>query len=105
MELDLSSFQSIYKFTKLFKTKYNHLDILILNAGVMGCPYSLTKDGYELQFGTNHLGHFFLVEELLTLLIQSKSRVITVSSIAHHRSYPEGLLLNDINNQEKYNPM
>ena len=56
---------------------------LINNAGVMACPYSLTKDGFEMQMGTNHFGHFYLTQLLLPQLLKSKSRVVNVSSSAH----------------------
>ena len=56
---------------------------LINNAGVMACPYSLTKDGFEMQMGTNHFGHFYLTQLLLPQLLKSKSRVVNVSSLMH----------------------
>ena len=65
---------------------YDRLDLLINNAGVMMCPYAQTRDGFEIQFGTNHLGHFALTLRLLPLLAQARdSRVVTVSSLAHKR--------------------
>ena len=58
--------------------------MLINNAGIMACPYSKTKDGFEIQMGTNHLGHFALTGLLLPLLQkQSNSRIVNISSIAH----------------------
>jgi NAD(P)-dependent dehydrogenase (short-subunit alcohol dehydrogenase family) len=60
MALDLSSLDSIRVFTDGFLSKYNALDILINNAGIMACPQWTTQDGFEMQFGTNHLGHFLL---------------------------------------------
>lgn len=84
MELDLASLFSINKFAKEFSEKHSKLDILINNAGIMMVPYSLTKDGFESQMGTNHLGHFALTGLLLDLLKKTpKSRVVNVSSIAH----------------------
>ncbi|UJR18971.1 hypothetical protein I4U23_022100 [Adineta vaga] len=56
---------------------------LINNAGVMACPYALTKDGFEMQMGTNHFGHFYLTQLLLPQLLQSKSRIVNVSSLVH----------------------
>jgi len=56
---------------------------LINNAGVMACPYSHTKDDFEMQMGTNHFGHFYLTQLLLPQLLKSKSRVVNVSSLAH----------------------
>ena len=84
MELDLASLDTVRSFAKSFKEKYNKLDLLINNAGVMIPPYSKTKDGYELQFGTNHLGHFALTGLLINLLQKTNdSRIINVSSAAH----------------------
>ena len=84
MKLDLSSLASVKSFAKEFSGKYKHLDYLINNAGVMVPPYSKTEDGFELQFGTNHLAHFALTGLLLPLLESAKnSRIVTVSSVAH----------------------
>ncbi|CAF1036174.1 unnamed protein product [Adineta ricciae] len=79
---------------------------LINNAGVMACPYALTKDGFEMQMGTNHFGHFYLTQLLLPQLLQSKSRVVNVSSLVHAKwkvpctsdTYAQQL------NKETYNP-
>ncbi|CAN2183428.1 FabG Dehydrogenases with different specificities (related to short-chain alcohol dehydrogenases) [Candidatus Nanopelagicaceae bacterium] len=75
--LDLTSLESIHNFAKTITTDF---DVLILNAGVMATPLSHTKDGFELQLGTNHLGHFALAG-----LLQSKvtDRIVSVSSQAH----------------------
>ncbi|HAQ07498.1 MAG TPA: short-chain dehydrogenase [Bacillus bacterium] len=84
MKLDLSDQESIRAFAEAFKSRFESLDILINNAGVMIPPYGKTKDGFELQFGSNHLGHFALTGFLLPLLKKTpKSRVVTLSSIAH----------------------
>jgi NAD(P)-dependent dehydrogenase (short-subunit alcohol dehydrogenase family) len=84
MKLDLADLASIREFANAFRKQLASLDILINNAGVMVPPYQLTKDGFELQFGSNHLGHFALTGLLLPLLKKSpKSRVISLSSIAH----------------------
>ena len=84
MQLDLMDFASISSFVKVFKEKYNRLDILLNNAGIMMTPYSLTKDGLEAQNGTNHFGHFALTGQLLDLIIQTPaSRVVNVSSNGH----------------------
>jgi len=83
-QLDLAQLSSIRKFAENFKEKYQKLDILINNAGIMMPPYQLTKDGFESQIGTNHLGHFALTGLLLDRLkFTPNSRVINVSSIAH----------------------
>ncbi len=83
-ELDLASQTSIHEFVDRFD---GSLDLLINNAGVMYPPkYRETPEGHELQFGTNHLGHFALTGLLLPALLKSESpRVVTVASIAHHR--------------------
>jgi NAD(P)-dependent dehydrogenase (short-subunit alcohol dehydrogenase family) len=84
MELDLTDLGSIHTFVAKFKNLYTHLDLLLNNAGIMMVPYQLTKDGFESQLGTNHLGHFALTGLLLDLLKKTpKSRVVNVSSIAH----------------------
>jgi NAD(P)-dependent dehydrogenase (short-subunit alcohol dehydrogenase family) len=84
MELDLADLDSIRFFAERFQDKFPSLDLLINNAGVMTPPYSKTKDGFELQFGSNHLGHFALTGHLLPLLSATPdSRVVTVSSLAH----------------------
>ncbi|MDA8692104.1 oxidoreductase [Candidatus Pseudothioglobus singularis] len=83
-ELDLSSLESVKNFSQLIIKKYKSLDCLINNAGIMACPYSKTKDGFEIQMGTNHLGHFALTGQLISHLKKTpNSRVVNVSSIAH----------------------
>lgn len=83
-ELDLADLSSVKRFAEEFTSEYERLDILINNAGVMIPPYSKTKDGFELQMGTNHLGHFALTLRLLNHLKKTPgSRVVTVSSNAH----------------------
>lgn len=87
MEIELSDLESVKHFAESFALKYKRLDILINNAGVMLPPLKLTKQGYELQFGTNHLAHFALTGLLLPLMSGIPgSRVITVSSIAARRT-------------------
>jgi NAD(P)-dependent dehydrogenase (short-subunit alcohol dehydrogenase family) len=87
MRLDLAHLKSIHEFVENFSEKSQKLDVLLNNAGVMWCPYALTKDGYELQMGVNHLGHFALTGLLLPLLKKtSNSRVVTVSSLGHRRA-------------------
>ena len=84
MELDLADLSSVRAFADAFHDTYNRLDVLVNNAGVMATPYRKTADGFELQFGTNHLGHFALTGLLLDLLKAAPdSRVVTVSSYAH----------------------
>jgi NAD(P)-dependent dehydrogenase (short-subunit alcohol dehydrogenase family) len=83
-ELDLTSLESVRAAAAQVRSDHDRLDLLINNAGVMYTPKSTTKDGFELQFGTNHLGHFALTGLLLDRLLPvAGSRVVTVSSIGH----------------------
>ncbi|XP_031716847.1 retinol dehydrogenase 11-like isoform X1 [Anarrhichthys ocellatus] len=85
-KLDLASLQSVRQLAKDVLASEGRLDVLINNAGVMSCPKWQTEDGFEMQFGVNHLGHFLLTNCLLDLLKKSaSSRIITVSSLAHQR--------------------
>lgn len=82
LELDLSDLASIHKCVETFKKSYDKLDVLINNAGVMATPYSKTKQGFEMQIGTNYLGHFALSGLLLPLLYKVQgSRIVTLSSV------------------------
>lgn len=84
MQLDLASLASARQFVEAFKAKYDRLDVLANNAGIMMVPYGTTQDGFERQFGTNHLGHFALTGLLLDLLRQTPgARVVNVSSNGH----------------------
>lgn len=103
-ELNLSSMQSVRAFGQGWS---GCLDLLINNAGVMAPPKpALTEDGYELQFGTNHLGHFVLTGLLLpSLLSAAAPRVVTVSSVAHHGATPavlQGNVGEPYNSQRAY---
>jgi len=83
-ELDLSSLASIRAFAEGFTSRHTQLHILCNNAGVMALPYRQTADGFEMQLGTNHLGHFALTGLLLPrLLATGGARVVTVSSTMH----------------------
>tara|TARA_B100000579_G_C22762678_1_gene819781 strand:+ start:73 stop:975 length:903 start_codon:yes stop_codon:yes gene_type:complete len=80
-ELDLSDLIKINKFVELIKNKFNYLDVLINNAGIMAPPKTFSKQGLEIQFAVNHLAHMSLTLELLPMLNEkSKSRVVTVTS-------------------------
>ena len=82
--LDLADLDSVRAFAESFVGQNDRLDLLINNAGVMMCPETKTAQGYELQFGVNHLGHFALTAVLLPLLRATpNARVVTVSSQAH----------------------
>ncbi|GAA0607774.1 SDR family NAD(P)-dependent oxidoreductase [Sporichthya brevicatena] len=83
-ELDLASLASVRAAAAELAAAYPRIDLLINNAGVMYTPYARTADGFEMQFGTNHLGHFALTGLLLPPLTATPgSRVVTVSSIGH----------------------
>jgi NAD(P)-dependent dehydrogenase (short-subunit alcohol dehydrogenase family) len=82
--LDLVSLASVKSFAKGISSTYDKIDVLINNAGVMMCPYSKTEDGFEIQMGVNHLGHFALTGLLMTLLMRTKdARIVATSSMAH----------------------
>jgi NAD(P)-dependent dehydrogenase (short-subunit alcohol dehydrogenase family) len=84
LELDLASLASVRSFAKQLRDRVASLELLINNAGVMAIPYRTTQDGFEMQLGTNHLGHFALTGLLLEPLLAARSaRVVTVSSTAH----------------------
>lgn len=84
MQLDLEDFSSIERFAEDFKKRYDRLDVLMNNAGIMFAPYFETKEGLEAQNGINHFGHFALTGRLLGILMKTpRSRVVTVSSNAH----------------------
>mmetsp|Transcript_38375 Transcript_38375/g.91018 ORF Transcript_38375/g.91018 Transcript_38375/m.91018 type:complete len:269 (+) Transcript_38375:355-1161(+) len=87
MQCDLASLQSVKEFATAFNSLSRPLHCIVCNAGVMACPYTETSDGFEMQFGTNHLGHFLLVNELLpSLKAANGARVVVVASAAHRMS-------------------
>lgn len=90
LQLDLAYFDSIHQAARSFLEQSERLDILMLNAGIMAVPPALTKDGYEIQFGTNHMGHAYLTKLLLPLLtktalaeVDTKPRVVCLASHGH----------------------
>ncbi len=102
MALDLSDLKSVRSFAQTFLTQYNRLDILINNAGVMALPQRKTADGFEMQFGTNHLGHFALTGLLLPVLKKTPgARIVTVSSGAHTAGE---IHFDDLQWKNKYSP-
>jgi NAD(P)-dependent dehydrogenase (short-subunit alcohol dehydrogenase family) len=101
-ELDLTSLDSVRAAAGELRSKHDTIDLLINNAGVMMTPKSTTKDGFELQFGTNHLGHFAFTGLLLDrLLAVPGSRVVTVSSVGH-RFARNGIRFDDLQWDEDY---
>ncbi|MFI5123528.1 MAG: oxidoreductase [Vicinamibacteria bacterium] len=100
--LDLASLASVREFAAAVAADHGHVDVLINNAGVMMPPRSETADGFELQFGTNHLGHFALTGLLLDALVAGTgSRVVTVSSLEHR---PGKLDWDDLQSESGYSP-
>jgi NAD(P)-dependent dehydrogenase (short-subunit alcohol dehydrogenase family) len=84
LALDLASLASVRDFARAFAERHARLDVLVNNAGVMAIPRRTTADGFEMQLGTNHLGHFALTGLLLPRLLAAREpRVVTVSSTAH----------------------
>ena len=101
-QLDLASLQSVQRFADTIAARHDRLDILINNAGVMVPPVrQQTTDGFELQFGTNYLGHFALTAHLLPLLAKgSDPRVVTLSSVAARSGQID---FNDLQSSAAYN--
>ncbi|KAI7872107.1 hypothetical protein BDF14DRAFT_1756509 [Spinellus fusiger] len=103
MPLDLLSLQSTKTFATTFKARHGRLDILINNAGIMMCPFSLSEDGIESQFATNHVAPFYLTMLLLPLLEKStSSRIVNISSMGHSMTQSE-INLSTINDKKYYN--
>ncbi|MBN3322010.1 RDH12 dehydrogenase, partial [Atractosteus spatula] len=99
-KLDLSDTKSIREFAEQVNKEEKQVNILINNAGIMMCPYSKTADGFEMQFGVNHLGHFLLTHLLIDLVKRSApARIINVSSMAHNWGR---IQLDDINSEKSY---
>ena len=102
LELDLASLESVKKATESFLAENDRLDILINNAGIMAHPHGLTKEGYEIQFGTNHMGHAFLTQLLLPIMQRTASqptsdvRIINVSSFAHNFALSTGICFGEL---------
>lgn len=87
IQIDLSSLKSVRTFAEKYLSKYDKLDLLINNAGVMMPAYEKTEEGFELQMAANYFGHFFLTGLLIDVLTNTKnSRVISLSSIAHRNA-------------------
>ncbi|MGE8377255.1 MAG: oxidoreductase [Sphingobacterium sp.] len=106
MQLDLSDFASIHQFSHEFHKKYKQLDVLINNAGVMfPAKRELTKQKFEVQFGTNHLGHFLLTSLLLDILKNTPNSRIAIQSSGQHKAKmgrPD-IHFNDLNFDKGYN--
>ncbi|WP_426278629.1 oxidoreductase [Chryseobacterium sp. S-02] len=106
MQLDLSDFASIHKFSEEFHQKYEQLDVLINNAGVMfPAKRELTKQNFEIQFGTNHLGHFLLTGLLLDILKNTPNSRIAIQSSGQHKAKmgKPDIYFDDLNFDKGYN--
>eukprot|EP00743_Colponemidia_sp_Colp-15_P002052 GILK01002226.1.p1 GENE.GILK01002226.1~~GILK01002226.1.p1 ORF type:complete len:311 (-),score=44.40 GILK01002226.1:154-1086(-) len=109
IQLDLSSMKSI----KAFSDEYHHrgfpLHVLLNNAGVMGCPRSFTEDGFEMQFGTNHIGHYLLTRLLLdviqkTATAEVPARVVNLASVGHLWCPRGGIEFDNLKAEKSYSP-
>ncbi|KAH7513911.1 hypothetical protein FEM48_Zijuj11G0033100 [Ziziphus jujuba var. spinosa] len=109
MELDLSSMASVRKFASEYSASGLPLNLLINNAGVMATPFMLSQDNIELQFATNHIGHFLLTNLLLETMKNTaresnkEGRIVHVSSEGHRFAYREGIRFDKINDESSYN--
>ncbi|MGW2283949.1 oxidoreductase [Streptomyces phaeochromogenes] len=98
--LDLGDLDSVREFTAAYGRRYDRLDLLVDNAGVMALPQGRTADGFETQFGVNHLGHFALTGLLLPALLATPgARVVSVSSFVHALA---NIDINDLNSERSY---
>ncbi|XP_068658846.1 short-chain dehydrogenase TIC 32 A, chloroplastic-like isoform X1 [Aristolochia californica] len=110
MEMDVSSISSVISFARAFNSSNRPLNILVNNAGIMACPFQLSKDGIELQFATNHLGHFLLTNLLLDKLKSTakltgvEGRIVNVSSIAHRYADSSAMDFHKLNDPSNYKP-
>lgn len=97
IQCDLADLGSVKQAAESFLQQSTRLDVFYANAGIMALPPSLTKDGYEIQFGTNHLGHAYLIKLLLPLMLKtaeepnSDVRIINMSSIAYKQAPKQGI--------------
>ncbi|OBT91150.1 hypothetical protein VE02_00072 [Pseudogymnoascus sp. 03VT05] len=97
LPLDLADLKSVQACARAFVAKEDRLDLVVCNAGIMAVPEGLTREGYEVQFGTNHVGHALLVKLLLPVLQRTTEvegadvRVVTLSSVGHHLAPAEGI--------------
>ncbi|MFT5797797.1 MAG: NAD(P)-dependent dehydrogenase (short-subunit alcohol dehydrogenase family) [Candidatus Azotimanducaceae bacterium] len=102
VQLDLGDLSSVRSAAAEIREKHSKIDALINNAGIMQTPEQKTADGFEMQFGTNHLGHFLLSGLLIDLVEAAAGRVVTLSSIAH---FPGVISFDDLMGAKKYSSM
>ena len=101
LDVDLASFESVRELAAAFKANYSGLDVLLNNAGVFTGGLGLTKEGFEIQFGVNHLAHFLLTNLLLDELEKSDAaRVVTVTSMLHKKGIID---YDNLRGEKKYN--
>ena len=99
--LDLSDLDNVKAFCSRFREEHEQLDLLINNAGIMFTPHTLNRHGHEVQFATNHLGHFALTGQLIDRLSQAPSaRVVNVASLAHRWGK---IRFDDLHGEKSYN--
>jgi len=104
IRLDLAGLASVRKFAETFKDRYQTLDLLINNAGIMIPPFTKTADGFEVQFGANHLGHFALTGLLMDVILATPhARIVNVSSSAH-RMGTGTIDFDNLNAEKGYHP-
>lgn len=100
--LDLASLDSVRNFSTYINSSYKHTDVLMNNAGIMATPYGKTADGFELQFGTNYLGHFALTGLIIHKIISAPAgRIISISSLAARQGT---INFSDLMSEKKYTP-
>ncbi|KAF3633230.1 Short-chain dehydrogenase TIC 32, chloroplastic [Capsicum chinense] len=108
LKLDLSSLKSVKAFADNFLALNLPLNILINNAGIMFCPFQLSEDGIEMQFATNHLGHFYLTSLFLDKMKETakatgiEGRIVNLSSVAHLVCPRKGIEFHNINDKNSY---
>jgi NAD(P)-dependent dehydrogenase (short-subunit alcohol dehydrogenase family) len=107
LEMDLASLESVNSAAEKILAENGRLDIIINNAGIMAVPHDVTKDGYEIQFETNHLGHALLVRRLLGLLQKTATipeadvRIVNVSSAGHFMAPGKGIIFDKLKTSMK----
>lgn len=102
LEMDLADLDSVRSAADEFTAAHDRLDLLVDNAGLMAIPRQTTAQGFEMQLGVNHLGHFALTSYLMPLLMQSgPSRVVSISSQGHR---PGRINFDDLNSEHRYSP-
>ncbi|GAB5587126.1 hypothetical protein Unana1_02026 [Umbelopsis nana] len=105
LQLDLMCLKSVTQFVEAYKARNLPIHLLMNNGGIMANPFTLSDDGIESQFATNHLGHFYLTTQLLPIIEKSApSRIVNVTSNGHRFIQCYGLKLDDLNDESKYSP-